>query len=104
MGEPNPPAGTVLVADDAPFFRTLLKHALEEEGYQVVTANDGQQALDRLNNDPMDIKLVLVDLVMPKLNGFQLIEKLLRCFADDAYVNTDTVPKTESLADGVRRF
>ena len=64
----------VLVVDDSPSLRLLTSRYLEGIGCQVVTANDGQQALDRLSGGEFD--LVITDLEMPRLNGFGLLREM----------------------------
>lgn len=64
----------VLVVDDSPSLRLLTTRYLEGIGCEVVTANDGQQALDRLSGDEFD--LVITDLEMPRLNGFGLLREM----------------------------
>jgi two-component system cell cycle sensor histidine kinase/response regulator CckA len=61
--------GLVLVVDDEVAIRSLLQHALEELGYTVITAEHGGQALELFERSPDDIMLVLLDLVMPILDG-----------------------------------
>jgi putative two-component system response regulator len=61
--------GIILVADDNEANRELLSALLSAEGYQVVCAGDGQQALDRVHGDPID--LALLDVVMPRRTGFE---------------------------------
>lgn len=58
----------VLVVDDDPFIRTLLVAWLQEVGYSVLTAGDGQQALEQVHRERPDI--VLLDLMMPRLDGY----------------------------------
>ncbi|MEY2844247.1 MAG: hypothetical protein RI920_2284, partial [Pseudomonadota bacterium] len=60
-------AGTVLVVDDAPDTLRMLCTALAGEGYTVLVARDGQQALDRLELVVPDA--ILLDAVMPGLGG-----------------------------------
>jgi len=67
-------AGTMLVVDDDFMNRTLLATSLEEEGYAVEMAEDGQQALEMLHRKPFDV--VLLDLLMPKIDGFQVLERM----------------------------
>lgn len=64
----------ILVVDDSPSLRLLTTRQLEGQGYDVITANDGQQALSRLAEASID--LVITDLEMPRLNGFGLVRKL----------------------------
>jgi two-component system chemotaxis sensor kinase CheA len=60
----------VLVADDAPDVRTLIKTILAADGHDVVTAADGLEAWQRYLDDSFD--LVCTDLEMPRLNGVEL--------------------------------
>jgi two-component system capsular synthesis sensor histidine kinase RcsC len=64
----------LLVVDDHPINRRLLADQLSSMGYQVVTANDGLDALDAMNVHQIDI--VLSDVNMPKLDGYGLTQKL----------------------------
>lgn len=65
---------TVLVVDDEERIRTLLSRSLSSVGHSVVTAADGQLALDRLGDTAID--LVLLDLVMPRCNGMSVLTAL----------------------------
>jgi len=69
MSVPLGHEGIILVADDNEANRELLSVLLSAEGYQVVCAADGQQALDRLDSDSID--LALLDVVMPRRTGFE---------------------------------
>jgi putative two-component system response regulator len=69
MSVPQGHEGFILVADDNEANRELLSALLSAEGYQVVCAADGQQALDRLVSDSID--LALLDVVMPRRTGFE---------------------------------
>jgi DNA-binding response OmpR family regulator len=64
----------VLVADDSDLLLGLVATWLEDEGYAVQTATTGQQALDVAAVHPPDV--VLLDLIMPQLDGFEVCEKL----------------------------
>jgi putative two-component system response regulator len=68
------PAGKVLVVDDVSANVELLKTLLTREGYQVVTASDGEEALEMVETEHPD--LVLMDVLMPKLSGFQVCERI----------------------------
>lgn len=64
----------VLVADDDPDILTLVSFRLEKAGYEVLTATDGQQALDlAVDRHPT---LAVLDVRMPKLNGYEVTTKL----------------------------
>jgi len=70
------PAGTsLLVVDDDAFIARLLEIELAAAGYAVRVANDGQQALELVKEDPPD--LVITDVMMPHVDGFELT-RLLR--------------------------
>lgn len=61
--------GLVLVVDDEVAIRSLIQHTLEELGYTVLTAEHGAQALELFDRVGKEIELVLLDLVMPVLDG-----------------------------------
>ncbi|MDQ7032520.1 MAG: response regulator [Desulfonauticus sp.] len=65
----------ILVVDDEESLRLIFEDALTDEGYEVVTAKDGQEALGILKQDK-DIDLVVSDLKMPRLNGIELLKKI----------------------------
>ena len=66
--------GKVLVADDDKNICELLRLYLEKEGYTVVIANDGEEAVTRFALESPDI--VLLDVMMPKLDGWQVCREL----------------------------
>ena len=65
---------TILVADDEKEIRELLRLYLENSGYQVLEAEDGQQALDYLRGTKID--LCLLDIMMPKVDGYHVLQEL----------------------------
>ena len=65
---------TILVADDEKEIRELLRLYLENSGYQVVEAEDGQQALDILRSKKID--LCILDIMMPKMDGYHALQEL----------------------------
>jgi two-component system, cell cycle response regulator len=66
--------GNVLVVDDDPMNRLLLKRGLEREGLTVEVAPDGRVALDRLSEGEFDI--VVLDILMPEVDGFEVLAKM----------------------------
>lgn len=64
----------LLVVDDEPGIRASLKELLSTEGYQVLEAADGQDALDQICQNPFD--LVIADIRMPKIDGIALLKKI----------------------------
>ncbi len=67
----------ILFVDDEPFQTDMLKHLLGLLGYKVVTCNNGPDAVKLFENDPGAFDLVITDMIMPKMTGDQLAEKLL---------------------------
>lgn len=67
---------TILVVDDQSSVRTLLKDYLGSQGYRVVTANDGQEALFVARHERPN--LVLLDIMMPKMDGYQFLSAFRR--------------------------
>jgi two-component system, chemotaxis family, chemotaxis protein CheY len=68
---------TVLVVDDDRDIRDVLTDALEAEGYRVITAADGQEALDWLRQRVARPCVILLDLMMPRLDGIQFRTEVL---------------------------
>jgi two-component system, NtrC family, sensor kinase len=68
------PQRPILVVDDDPVLRELLRRSLEREGYDVLEADDGRAALARLTERLPG--LILLDLMMPLMNGFDLLTEL----------------------------
>ncbi len=66
----------ILVVDDKPELRTLLKSYLTQEGFQVVVASDGREALYVARNEKPD--LILLDLMMPEMGGYDFMRAYSR--------------------------
>ena len=66
----------ILIADDSPTEIYVLKKILEKHNHQIITAEDGEQAVEVTKKEKPD--LILMDVVMPKLNGFQATRRLSR--------------------------
>ena len=64
----------VLFVEDDPVLSKMYKIKLEDAGYEVLIAENGNIALDRLNEENMD--LVLLDIMMPQLSGLDVLSKL----------------------------
>jgi two-component system chemotaxis sensor kinase CheA len=70
----NPP--TLLIAEDSNFFRNQVKGYMTESGYEVIEAEDGQIAWDLLQEHADDITLIVTDIEMPNMDGFELSKKI----------------------------
>jgi two-component system alkaline phosphatase synthesis response regulator PhoP len=62
--------GRILVVDDEIYIVHILDFSLGMEGYEVLTALDGEQALERLKSDKPD--LIVLDIMMPKVDGYEV--------------------------------
>jgi two-component system chemotaxis sensor kinase CheA len=73
--EDDQPA-TILIAEDSSFFRQQLTKFFEEKGFDVVGCEDGQDAWNTLSEEEHDVRLVITDIEMPNMDGFQLCRKI----------------------------
>ncbi len=66
----------ILIADDEAALRKLIKRALTGHGYQVLEANDGQEAIEIYRERAAEVALLLLDLSMPRMDGKQVIQQV----------------------------
>ena len=66
----------ILIVDDESRMRKLLKDFLSLKGYQILEAQDGEKALEIFEENRNKIKLVLLDVMMPKLDGWSVLRKI----------------------------
>ena len=64
----------ILAVDDEPHIRRLVQVNLERHGYEVVTASDGKDALEKVASEKPD--LVVLDVMMPYMDGFEVLQTL----------------------------
>src|SRR5207244_4847844 len=64
----------ILLVDDEQAIQTLLAYPLRRDGYEVVAAHDGREALDRFGEQRFD--LVVLDIMLPKLDGIEVCRRL----------------------------
>jgi DNA-binding response OmpR family regulator len=64
----------ILLVDDEESIQTLLSYPLSKDGYEVVQAVDGREALDRFDEEPFD--LVVLDVMLPRIDGFEVCRRL----------------------------
>jgi CheY-like chemotaxis protein len=74
----KPKDTVILLAEDDPVVRNLVRLMLSKEGYSVLTANDGQEALEICRSFKDPIHLLLTDKTMPRMNGLELAESILK--------------------------
>ncbi len=66
----------ILLADDEDNLRSIIEFNLQQEGYNVVCAKNGKEALELFTKEKHRLHLVLLDVSMPKMNGFEVCEKI----------------------------
>ena len=69
-----PESATILLVDDEDAVQKLLTYPLEHEGYRVVQARDGKEALARFETEQID--LVVLDLMLPRIDGLEVCRRL----------------------------
>ena len=67
---------TVLVVDDDDGVRRIMARKVEQAGYRVLTARDGLEALTLLEQSGIEVHLVVCDLLMPRLDGYELAARM----------------------------
>lgn len=75
-------SGTVLVVDDEPTVRVVAKRILEQQGFEVIVAKDGQEGVDLFAQNAEKVALVLLDMTMPKLSGEEAYREIRRVRSD----------------------
>ncbi|HEV8176919.1 MAG TPA: response regulator [Gemmatimonadales bacterium] len=73
---------SVLVVDDETAVRRFAARVLEREGYVVVEARDGIEALELLGKGGIAVEVVVSDIIMPRLNGVELMQTLASSYPD----------------------
>ena len=90
----------ILVTDDSPMDRRLCTGLLEGEGYQVETADDGSEALDRLRSGTFD--LALLDVHMPRMTGLEVLGVLRDLPNPPPVVVLTSDTTSESVLEAIR--
>lgn len=89
--------GRVLVVDDEPSVRTVVRLILEKAGYDVLEAENGEQAIEAINGGENRLVLdaVICDIRMPKINGVQAIDYFQREYPHVPVIVLTAFPDTE---------
>jgi len=74
LDQANPQPDTILVVDDSPDNILLVQSILEEEGYEIDVAEEGESAIEQVNAAPP--QLILLDVMMPGMDGFEVTERI----------------------------
>lgn len=91
--------GTILLVDDEVVIRTTGKALLKEYGYTVYLAENGENALEIFKSKKDEIDLVILDMIMPKMNGRQCFYQLKKIKPDIKIIITSGFTKSGDLAD-----
>ena len=67
---------TILLVEDDPFLSSILQLKLDKENFKTIRAADGEEALNLLTEQGIKPDLILLDLILPKKNGFEVLETI----------------------------
>lgn len=91
----------ILIVDDSPIIRLMLKDILEYNNYQIVgECENGEEAVEKYKELKPD--LVTMDIVMPKKNGIEALDEILRFDKDANVVMVTAIDQRESLMKAIR--
>ncbi len=90
----------VLAVDDQLYFRSFIEDLLTQEGYEVVTASTGEEALERLERDRFDV--VVTDLVMPGMDGSVLVQRIKERVPDQEIVVVTGVGDVKTAVEAMK--
>ncbi|NVK03073.1 MAG: response regulator, partial [Oceanospirillaceae bacterium] len=72
----------VLIADDSPTARLLLRAAISKAGHEVLEAENGREAIERFESNRLQVDLLILDVVMPDLSGYEVARQIRADYAD----------------------
>ncbi len=101
----KPTKGLVLVVDDEPDVRKVVKMTLEKAGYGVLEAEDGAQAMERIKEDenPLVLDVIITDIRMPKVNGVEAINYFQDQWPSVPLIVLTGFPDTNMATDMIKR-
>ena len=96
--------GRVLVVDDEPSVRTIVRMILEKSGYDVLEAENGETAIEAFNTgeNRLVLDVVICDIRMPKINGIQAIEYFQREYPHVPLIVLTAYPETKMAVSFIR--
>lgn len=101
-GEASTKIQTILVIDDSPFILNAVKPTLEHEGFQVLTAASGEEALQQISRNGLP-HLAIVDLNMPGMDGFELCQAILE-FSDLPIIMLTAIDDEQTIIQGLDHY
>lgn len=90
----------ILIVDDEKPIRDSLKMVLDDEGYQTEVASDGEEALQKIQNESFDV--VITDIKMPKLDGIQLLESATKISPETFFIIMTAYASVKTAIDALR--
>jgi two-component system cell cycle sensor histidine kinase/response regulator CckA len=99
IANPGGPLETVMIVDDDDFIRLLAERVLTAEGYRVVSARDGFEAMDHLAKLGAEVDLVVLDFVMPTMDGSQVLHALRKIVPNMPVIITSGFTENNGLRD-----
>jgi CheY-like chemotaxis protein/anti-sigma regulatory factor (Ser/Thr protein kinase) len=109
-GGKMPEGGTehILLVDDEPVILRTTKAMLERLGYRVTAVGNGRSALEAFGEAEVPFDLLITDMTMPKMTGFELAEELMKIRPDLPVILctgfSETMPREKAMAAGIRRY
>jgi two-component system chemotaxis response regulator CheY len=96
--------GRVLVVDDDPLVRQVVRMTLEKAGYDVLEAENGEKAIEAINENenPLVLDVVICDIRMPKINGVEAIEYFQRQYPHVPLIVLTGYPDTNMAVSFMR--
>ena len=91
--------GTILVVDDEDGVRELATTVLQAAGFTVIGARDGREAVERFNERPDEITLVLLDLTMPRMSGQEALAEIRRIRPAARVVLSSGYPESDAVSE-----
>ncbi len=91
----------VFIAEDSSFFRSQLENFVAQSGYRVITAEDGQDAWGKLQNSEEIPSIIITDIEMPRMNGYELTRRVR---ADSRLKDITVIAVTSLAGDGDREM
>lgn len=88
----------ILVVDDEDQIREMTKKTLETHGYRVITAKDGKEAIELYTQNREEIKLVLMDLMMPVMGGSMSIRELRKANPEVKIIAVSGLTQKDKIA------